>query len=140
MCLYLKFLLYEYQFFSLITWFHYWHITYLICFLFSFPFFSWPNHSHSICCILLCIMGTFLPKFLREKWGFALYTGIIMDAIIPCVTHSKPWVHIIHGSALCMQSTAVLWLRRTIFLFFRKVVSVLVEVAFLEWNKQKILN
>ena len=27
-------------------------------------------------CILLCMMRTFLPKFLRKKKGYALYMGV----------------------------------------------------------------
>ena len=42
--------------------------------------------------ILPCIMHTFLPKFLREKYGCAFYTGkmiIYHRHQIPCIMHTK---------------------------------------------------
>ena len=62
--------------------------------------------------ILPCIMHIFLPKFLREKEGCALYLGIVITdhgCNNPVYNAHKKWVHVIHGSALHTTKYSMSW-------------------------------
>ena len=68
--------------------------------------FKWGNHRRKFWSNLYLprIMCTFLPKFLKEKQGYALYMGIMItyhghndEYNNPTYNVQKTWMHIIHG-------------------------------------------
>ena len=38
----------------------------------------------------------------------SVYHGIVMGVIIPCIMHTKAWLHIIHGGTLYMAKYGIL--------------------------------